>query len=508
MRLPPLAAVARAALAVGVRRVVVEPLKILFLSAEVAPFAKAGGLADVCGSLPKALAALGHEVRVVMPAYAPIEAACRTGTHAVHPHPLTLRVPLGGGTTPAGVLEAMLPGSCVPVYFIAEWQRFGGRPFFYGYADDPYRFAFFSRAALDLVIAALGWRPDVVHAHDWHTAPAVTWLATAGHGDARYAGLPTVYTIHNLMHQGTAPWQVFEYLGLLTHRLAEERPGEVNFMARGIYHATMISTVSPTYAREILTPQGGSGLDGLLRHRHFDVHGILNGLDYEVWDPATDRHLAARFDAGTLERRLANKRALQARSGLPERDDVPLAAMVTRLDRQKGLDITGHVLHLLMNSHAGEAQCVALASGAPQYEGMLRHLAGYHRDRMTAFIGYDAELAPLIYGGSDVFLMPSLFEPCGLGQLIAMRYGAVPVVRATGGLADTVRAGVTGFTFTSYSADDFWNALREALHIWRLDPESWRALQRQGMMSDYSWAASARAYQQVYEWAIARARGW
>jgi starch synthase len=310
------------------------------------------------------------------------------------------------------------------------------------------------------------------------------------------------------MHQGTAPWQVFEFLGLLTHGLYDEHYGEVNFMARGIYHATMISTVSPTYAREILRREGGCGLDGLLRHRHFDVHGILNGLDYEVWNPASDRHLAAPFDAATLEQRQANKRELQARAGLPQRDDVPLVAMVTRLDWQKGLDITGHVLHLLLNGHAGEAQCVVLGAGAPHYEGMLRHLAGYHRDRMTAFFGYDAALAPLIYGGSDLFLMPSLFEPCGLGQLIAMRYGCVPVVRATGGLADTVRAGVTGFSFADYNADDFWNALREALHIYRVDPESWRAMQHQGMTSDFSWETSARAYQQLYEWAIARARGW
>jgi starch synthase len=485
----------------------VQPLKILFLSAEVAPFAKAGGLADVCGSLPKALAALGHEVRIVMPAYRSVEAALPSGEWGIRPHPVSLQVPLCNLTSPAGVLEAALPGSAVPVYFIAERHRFGDRPFFYGYQDDPYRFAFFSRAALDLVVAALGWRPDVIHAHDWHAAPALAWLATSGQCDERYANLPSVYTIHNLTHQGHAAWQVFHYLGVRTHRLMEERPGMVNFMARGIFHATMITTVSPTYAREILTPEGGCGLDGLLRHRHFDVHGILNGLDYAVWNPATDRHLAATFDADTLDRRLANKRALQARAGLPE-SEAPLVAMVSRLDGQKGMDITGHVLHLLMNNHAGEAQCVVLGSGWPQFEGMMRHLAGWHKGRMTAFIGYDPELAPLIYGGSDIFLMPSLFEPCGLGQLIAMRYGAVPVVRATGGLADTVRASVTGFTFSNYSGDDFWNALREALYIYRVDPEGWRAMQRKGMTSDYSWETSARAYQQVYEWAIARVRGW
>jgi starch synthase len=269
----------------------------------------------------------------------------------------------------------------------------------------------------------------------------------------------------------------------------------------------MVSTVSPNYAREIMTYEGGGGLDGLLRHRHFDVHGILNGIDTDIWDPATDRHLAARFEAGSLERRLANKRALQERAGLPVRDDVPLVAMVSRLDWQKGIDITGHVLHLLMNGHAGEAQCVILGSGVPHYENMLRHLGDYHRGRMAVLLKYDPELAPLIYGGSDLFLMPSLFEPCGLGQLIAMRYGSIPLVRSIGGLADTVRHGVTGFTFLGYSSDDFWNALREALHIYRVDRDSWRAMQLKGMANDCSWETSARAYQQLYEWAIARTRG-
>ncbi len=485
-----------------------QPLKILFLSAEVAPFAKAGGLADVCGSLPKALAVLGHDVRVVAPAYAAIEADLRAGRLGVRPSPLTLRVPMATGLAPAGVLEAALPGSGVPIYFVAERQRFGDRPFFYGYPDDPYRFAFFGRAALDLAVAALGWRPDVVHAHDWHAAPAVTWLATAGQSDPRYAGIPSLYTIHNLTHQGHASWDVFRYLGVHTHRLEEERPGAVNFMARGIFHATMVSTVSPTYAKEILTREGGCGLDALLRHRSFDIHGILNGIDHDVWSPATDPHLAAAFGPETPERRLANKRALQARAGLPLRDDVPLVAMVTRLDGQKGLDITGHALHLLLNGHAGEAQCVVLGAGWPEFERMMRHMAGYHHDKMAAFIGYDAELAPLLYGGSDVFLMPSLFEPCGLGQLIAMRYGAVPVVRATGGLADTVRPGETGFVFRNYNADELWNALREALHVYRTDMERWRALQRNGMSADHSWGRSARDYQQVYQWAISRARGW
>jgi starch synthase len=311
------------------------------------------------------------------------------------------------------------------------------------------------------------------------------------------------------MHQGTAAWQLTEYLGVLTHGLNEEHYGEVNLMARGIYHATMVGTVSPTYAHEIMTREGGYGLDALLRYRHFDVHGILNGLDYDVWNPSTDPQLASRFSEHSVERRRANRRALQERLSLPVRDDVPIVSMIARLDRQKGFDIVGHVVHRLMNDEAGgEAQFVVLGSGASHYEDMFRHLAGYHGAKMTAVLGYDGALAPLIYGGADIFLMPSLFEPCGLGQMIAMRYGSVPVVRATGGLVDTVRDGVTGFTFNEYSADACWDALRRAVYHWRMNGDGWRAMQRQGMKTDFSWATSARGYQQLYLWAMARVRGW
>jgi starch synthase len=481
-----------------------QSLKILCLSAEVDPFAKKGGLADVAGSLPKALRALGHDVRVVMPAYQNVEESVRTGRNGLTAAPMQLNVPMGTGPLPAGVFEGVLPGSDVPIYFIAEWNLFN-RPEIYGYWDDPYRFAFFNRAALDLTLA-LDWRPDIVHAHDWHAAPAVTWLATAGQADDRYRGIPSLFTIHNLAHQGNASWDVLNYLGVITHGLAEEKYGEVNFMARGIYHATLVNTVSPTYAREIMTKEGGAGLDSLLRYRSFDVHGILNGLDYDVWNPAADPRLAKPFDAEHLDERLHNKRALQARAHLPQRDDIPLVAMVSRLEWQKGLEIVGHVVHLLMNGYSGEAQFVVLGQGA--YEGMFTHLAGYHRDKMTAFLSYEADLAPLIYGGSDLFLMPSLFEPCGLGQLIAMRYGSVPVVRATGGLADTVQDGITGFTFYNFSTEAFWNAVQRAIYIYNVDRESWRKIQRNGLAADFSWRHSAYGYQQLYEWAIARMRGW
>lgn len=484
----------------------VTPLKILFITAEAEPFAKTGGLGDVGGSLPKALHRLGHDVRIVMPAHQNIEAGYHAGKWNMSAMPGFLSVPVSGGILPAGVFRTEIPGTSVPVYFIAEKNLFD-RPKIYGYNDDPYRFSFFCRAALEL-ISALQWKPDVVHAHDWHAAPSLLWLATSGQTDDRYRGIATLFTIHNLAYQGRSSWDVLSYLGIQTSRLFEESYGEVNFMARGIYHSTMFNTVSPTYAREILSPDGGSGLDGLLRLRHYDLHGILNGLDTEIWNPTMDKNLVKPFRPSELENRIENKRALQIRLGLPQIDNVPLLAMITRLDKQKGLDIVGHALHTLLNGSAGEVQVVCLGSGKKEYEEMLSHLASYHKTKMTAILSYAPEVAPLIYGGSDIFLMPSLFEPCGLSQMIAMRYGCVPVVRETGGLADTVRDGITGFTFYDFTANDFLYAMHRALFIYNSDREAWQAIQTQGMLSDFSWQQSAYGYQQLYEWAVARVHGY
>ncbi|MCP5096342.1 MAG: glycogen synthase [Chloroflexi bacterium] len=468
------------------------------MSAEVAPFAKTGGLGDVGGSLPKALLDLGHDVRVVMPAYQNIEA----GYPGVDLLVDEFYTPTGAGNIKTGAFAGKLPNSQVPVYFIAEWHLFN-RPSIYGYWDDAYRFAFYSRAALELT-RVLDWKPDVVHAHDWHTAPAVTWLATAGQGDEHFRGVSTIFTIHNLAIQGQTKWEIFDYLDIQSHPLTEEAYGEVNFMARGIYHATMVNTVSPTYAQEIMTPEGGAGLDALLRHRQFDVHGILNGLDYDEWNPATDPKLATPFDTKNFDNRIHNRRALQARANLPQRDDIPLVAMITRLTWQKGLDITGHIIHLLMNGFSGDAQFILLGTGDQPFEEMFANLAAQHPTKMTAYLDYNAGFAPLIYGGSDIFLMPSLFEPCGLGQLIAMRYGCVPVVRQTGGLADTVQEEETGFTFEHYSTDSFWQALQKAIYIYNVDRPRWQTIQKNGMTADFSWDRSAKGYQQLYEWAIAR----
>ncbi len=477
-----------------------EPIRVLFLTAEAAPFAKTGGLGDIGGSLPKALHALGYDVRVIMPAYRNIEA----GFPDVESMPLQLDVSTGSGIVQAGAFESKLPGSDVPVYFIAQQSLFN-RDNIYGYWDDAYRFAFFSKAAFALT-ESIDWRPDLLHAHDWHAAPAVTWLATAGQAHPRYHGVGSVFTIHNLAHQGRTNWNVFDYLQIYTHSLTEEAYNEVNFMARGIYHANIINTVSPSYAREIMTYDGGAGLDGLLRHRQGDLHGILNGLDYDDWNPATDKRLTANFGLGSLEDRAENRRALQAAVGLPQVPDIPILAIISRLDWQKGLDIVGHPLHLLLNGYSGPAQFIVLGTGNPQYEQMFAQMASYHKEKMAAYIGYHAGLAPLIYAGSDMFLMPSLFEPCGLGQMIAMRYGSVPVVRATGGLADTVQDGITGFSFYEFSGDALWNAIQRATYIYNVDKDGWRRMQMNGMQTDFSWQRSAQGYQQLYEWALAQMR--
>lgn len=474
-------------------------LRILFLSAEVAPFAKRGGLGDVGGSLPKALQALGHDVRVVMPAYANIEA----GYSGVTAMPGHMHVPMGFGQVIVnGVYRGRLPNSEVPVYFIAE-RNMLARPEVYGYQDDPFRFAFYSRAALELM-AILNWRPHIVHANDWHTAPAITWLATAGRGDHRLNNIPTLFSIHNLAHQGLTTWSVMDFLGIASYRLQEEGYNQVNFMARGIHHATLINTVSPTYAREIMTPQLGAHLDGMLRHRAWDVSGILNGIDTDEWNPTTDKRLPHHYSADELDNKAKVKQALQTALGLPQREHVPIVAMVTRLDYQKGLDITGEVIHRLLNSYAGDAQFVVLGTGADEYERMFAHLAGYHHDKMRAVLAYNAGLAPLIYGGSDIFIMPSRFEPCGLGQLIAMRYGTIPVAKATGGLADTIWDGQTGFLFREHTVDAFWEGLRRALWVYYNNKSHWRHMQTTAMSQDFSWERSARGYEQLYEQAVAR----
>ena len=495
-----------------------RPLKILMVAAEAAPFAKVGGLADVAGALPLVLTALGQEVRVVMPKYAQIDAA-RFNLQPAIPH---LPVPWGTGEgrpAPAGetpgagtetveVLAGSIgPAGTIPVYFIAD-ERLFGRPEVYGYPDDDERFLLFCRAALEM-LPALDWWPDVIHCNDWHSGVIPNWLQTLYAHDPRYARIATVYTIHNLAYQGVFGQATLERAGLAAGGPIPAETayfgGAVNLMARGLLYADAINTVSEQYAREILTPEYGERLDPLLREREAQVFGILNGIHTDVVDPRTDPHLVQNFDADHLEARAVNKAALQREARLPGRPEVPVLSAISRLATQKGFDIMVPMLEALLARH--DVQFVLLATGDPGYEAQFSDMARRYPNKVTFFRAFDAEIGQHIYSGSDMFLMPSRFEPCGLGQLFAMRYGSVPIVRHTGGLVDTVQdydpatGQGSGFVFTEYDPAAFGAATERALALYA-DPVAWRRLVRYDMGLDWSWRVSARKYVDLYRRAM------
>ena len=476
-----------------------KPLKILFLSAEAVPFAKVGGLADVAGSLPRAIRALGHDVRLMMPRYG----AIRSDQFHFEKIGEPFSIPVGPGEERVHLIGSTLDGE-VPVYLTWNDPYFSSRDRVYGFEDDAQRFAVFGRACL-AALHFLDWKPDVIHANDWHTGIVPTWLDTAGRRDKFFRDIATLFTIHNLAYQGIAGWLIMTFAQMeYVKHLPVEQPGAVNWMAQGIAHADLVNTVSKKYAQEILTPEMGMGLDSLLRERQDRLFGVLNGIDYEQWNPATDLNIPHRFDTKTLNRRAANKTALQQQARLPVRPDVPLVGMVTRVDEVKGMDLMEPVLEWLLG---GEAQFVLLGTGMPQYHEMFERVQARFPDRMRAFLKFDAALARRIYAGADMFLMPSAVEPCGLGQMIAMRYGCVPVVRMVGGLADTVtdyttkRRRGTGFTFTDYTPEACQDALERALKVYH-NKKSWRRLQQRGMAVDFSWSASAQEYVKLYRRAI------
>jgi starch synthase len=480
-----------------------KPLKILHFSAEVVPYAKTGGLADVVGALPKALQKLGHDVRVVMPHYGRIGVEKFGLTEALPPFP----VPLAGHGEPAVVMQGSL-GQDVPVYLIGN-SRLYDRDGIYMYPDDAERFIFFCRAGLELC-KRLDWKPDILHCHDWHSAMVPNWMSTVYKDDPFFSDTATVYTIHNLAYQGIFGFRVLEIAGVaeygfIVHPGTADLNQAVDFMARGILFADAINTVSETYAREILTPEYGENLDPLLRDRRDRLFGILNGIDSEIMNPSTDPHIAMTFDADTLDRRAVNKAALQAEAGLPQRPDVPLIGIISRLADQKGFDLIGGIIDPLMQ-HV-DCQFVLLGTGDQKYHEMFSHLSARYSDKMGVFLTFNGPLAQRIYAGSDMFLMPSRYEPCGLGQLLSLRYGSVPIVRATGGLADTVsdydpQSGTgNGFVFEDYDPMALYAALVRACETFH-HQEVWKELMWRGMSADYSWASSARKYVELYRWAL------
>jgi len=473
-----------------------DGLKVLFLSAEAVPFAKVGGLADVAGALPKALRALGHDARLMIPRYGSISSDRFHFEQLGKPFP----VPVGPGEEHVHLVHTTTEDG-VPVYLVWDEKFFSPRERVYGFDDDPQRFTFFSQAAV-AALPLLDWTPDVVHANDWHTAAVPTWLAYEGRFLREYRHMVSLFTIHNLAYQGIAGRLILTFACMeYVKHLDVEPPGEVNWMAQGIANADLVNTVSRQYAQDILKPEAGGGLVPLLSRRRDRLSGVLNGIDEDVWNPATDPHITQRFDRSSLNMRAVNKAALQQEARLPVRPDVPLLGMVSRLDGIKGIDLVEPMLERLL---AGDVQFVLLGIGQPEYHRMLEALQARFPDRMQVFLRYDDPLAHRIYAGCDLFLMPSRFEPCGLGQMIAMHYGAVPVVHKTGGLADTVadyhlrpdRA--TGFTFTPFSSEAFWDALERALAVFR-DREAWAALQSRGMQTDFSWKAAAKKYVKLYQ---------
>ena len=476
-----------------------QPLRLLLISSEVEPFAKTGGLADVAGALPQALATLGHDVRVLMPKYRGVErhGTLRTAVPRV-------RVPVGDRTTEGALLEGRL-GHAVPVYFLAH-DHYYDRPALYGtgqgdYLDNCERFIFFCRGALE-ALRALGWTPHVIHANDWQSGLVPVYLETLYKDDPALGEVGTLFTIHNLAYQGVfwhfdmpltgLGWDLFTPAGL-------EFYGKLNFLKGGLVFADVLNTVSKAYAQEIQTAEFGCGLEGVLQYRRADLHGVVNGIDVAAWDPATDRDLTKPYSAEDLAGKAACKQALAQELGI-DADGAPIIGIVSRLAAQKGLDLVLAALPELVD--AGFALAL-LGAGEPGLETAFGDSARASRGRVAIRTGFDNALARRIYAGADMFLMPSRYEPCGLGQMISMRYGTIPIVRRTGGLADTVvearpaRRTGTGFGFAEPTARALLEAATRALAAYR-EPALWRQLQRNAMAQDFSWPASAREYVALY----------
>jgi starch synthase len=481
-----------------------RPLKILYVAAEAAPFARVGGLADVAGSLPQAIRALGHDVRLMIPRYGTI----RGTEHGLEPIASTFTVPAGSRKEYVDLLGATTTDG-LPVYLVWNESYFMHRDRVYGFEDDAQRFALFGRAAL-AALKIVDWQPDVIHANDWHTGIVPAWLNTDGRCDPFYRSIATLFTIHNLAYQGVTKRLIlaFAQMEYLKH-LAVEEPGAVNWTAQAVSHADLISTVSPRYAQEIVTPAFGMGLDPLLRQKRDRLVGVLNGIDYEQWDPESDPGISHRFSAQNLDRRLTNKAVLQQHARLPVRRDVPMIGMISRLDRVKGIDLIEPVLQWLLSQ---DAQFIVLGTGQPEYHAMLEGLQSSFPSKLRVFLKTDETLARRIYAGADALLKPSAVEPCGSGQMTAMRYGCVPIVRSTGGLADSVTdigampGHGTGFVFDDYTPEACRAALVRVLETYR-DEKLWRAMQQHGMLTDFSWQASARRYVDLYRRALTLHRG-
>lgn len=471
---------------------------ILFVAGEALPFVKTGGLADVMGALPKALAERGHDVRVVIPLYSKViekhmDKLERIGTIQIHS---------GWIEQPATYYTATVDGV---VYYFVEHQGYFERTGLYGYDDDAERFAFFQRASLDMLYF-INWFPNIIHCNDWQTGMIPLMVHACYADDYRYQNIKTVFTIHNMAFQGnTSPDILTRCLGL-DYGYFEDGScrfdGGVSYMKTALVYADKITTVSPTYAHEILTEAYGERMDAVLRYRREDLWGIVNGIDTVEWDPKTDKRLSRNYGLRDwVSGKKANKAVVQEKMGLEVKADVPLIGLVSRLTNQKGIYMITDKIREIMGM---DVQFAVLGSGEANAENAFKWMDGQFRGKGAFYCGYNEDLAHEIYAASDIFLMPSLYEPCGIGQLNAMRYGALPLVRETGGLKDTVipynqyTGEGTGFSFWAANADDMMYTLRWAVDVYNRNRPAWKQLVKNAMTTDVSWEQSAGVYEELY----------
>ncbi len=479
-----------------------DKMKVAILAAEVAPFAKAGGLGDVIGSIPRALSEIDIDVKVFAPKYKFIDP--KEWELELTINNMAIYMPTGKRVE-VSVWRGFFANTTTPIYFIDIPKYFTG--------DDVYNhstngrslatvYLTFIKATLE-TIKAMDWRPDIVHTNDWHMAMANKWLHTIYKDDPFFKDTASVLTIHNLMYQGNLSWSQTKNLGLVRNDFfVEKRLGKykgIKLLATGIEAADMINTVSPTYAKEIMTRRYGSGLDQLMKSKKKRLVGILNGIDYTVFDPKSDTSLKARYSWETLDKKQQDKKALQKLFGLPEDTTVPLICVVSRLSSQKGINLIDQAIPRIMELGA---QFIILGNGDNKTEKIFIKASKDYPTQVATHLQFDADLAQTVYAGADMLLMPSRFEPMGLSQVIAMRFGTLPIVRKTGGLADTVDNDLTGFVFNNYDLNGITWALNKAIGKWYNDQDGWRKMQIKAMKKDFSWKHSAKKYVKLYKRAI------
>lgn len=468
-------------------------MKVLFASSEAYPFAMSGGLADVSGALPKALRKRLIGCRVVMPLYGCVSEEMRSKMNFL----CSITVPVSWRRQYCGIFEAHVDGV---IYYLLDNQYYFKRDGLYGHYDDAERFAFFSRAVLE-IIPHIDFKPDVIHCNDWQTALVPVYLNAFYRWDETFKNIKTVFTIHNIQYQGKYGHELTgDVLGLPPEcESLLDYDGCINFMKGAIQCADKVTTVSPTYAREILDPYYSHGLDGILREFTFKLTGIVNGIDYDVYNPEKDGLIYRGYNAEDMSGKAFNKQSLQSELGLPQKPGVPVIGIVSRLVKHKGFDLVKCVFEELLRA---DLQFAILGSGEWEFETFFHRMAERYPDKVGLKLGFNPQLAHRIYAGADMFLMPSQSEPCGLAQMVALRYGTVPIVRETGGLSDTISDSGdgqgNGFTFQSYNAHDMENAVWRALAGYS-DANGWNTLKKRGMECDNSWSRSANAYIKLYK---------